>query len=324
MLLWYILSRISFASLSHSFFLFCFSLTSLTTEPVSTSAARVEALRSHGYRKEALRLAVAVVRTMKRQFKERMNEFSWHHSSRSNSSSSSSSSQQLTSSGVAINPVYYNSEGWIGNLLDPIGTLFDTLAEASLIDQSKSLEYYYSSILSNDNSISSLNSSSNTSSTSNIFTTGSLLIDDPLLNATSFTFTSSNNTSNNNRERPRYQHINVPSSRSESYLTLAIEVALMGLGQQRLMPTSTYAQEKAWKQEEKLILKLTDIDLDTSLISVLRKQMDYLLYGGPYSGFGIGIHPESVPMHTFAKFLFNALIPYDPELAYTVGLRAMR
>lgn len=281
-------------------------------EPVSTSAARVEALRSHGYRKEALRLAVAVVRTMKRQFKERMNE--WHHSHRN---SNSSNCPQLTQSGVAINPVYYNSEGWIGNLLDPIGTLFDTLAEASLLDSTKSMEYYYSSIFTADSSLSTL--------TSGIFTPASLLLDDPLMNSTSFSLTSnSGNGGNSNRERPRYQHIHVPSSRSESYLTLALEVALMGLGQQRLMPTSTYAQEKAWKQEEKLILKLADIDLDASLISVLRKQMDYLINGGPYSGFGIGIHPESVPMHTFAKFLFNALIPYDADLAYAVGLRAMR
>lgn len=294
--LWHILLRISF------FFVF-------PTEPVSTAAARVEALRSHGYRKEALRLAVAVVRTMKRQFKERMNE--WHHSHRS---SSSSSTHQLTQSGVAINPVYFNSEGWIGNLLDPIGTLFDTLSEASLTDGGKSLEYYYGTIFTSDSGVSGL--------TGGVFATSGTfsVLDDSLMNAASFGITSTSN----NRERPRYHHINVPGSRSESYLTLALEVALMGLGQQRLMPTSTYAQEKAWKQEERLIMKLADMDLDTSLVSVLRKQMEYLLNGGPYSGFGIGIHPESVPMHTFAKFLFNALIPYDPELAYAVGLRAMR
>lgn len=46
--------------------------------------------------------------------------------------------------------------------------------------------------------------------------------------------------------------------------------------------------------------------------------------GGPTSGLGIGIHPESIPMHTFAKYLFSALLPYDAELAYSIGLRAMR
>lgn len=51
----------------------------------------------------------------------------------------------------------------------------------------------------------------------------------------------------------------------------------------------------------------------------------YILYlGGPFSGLGCGIHPESVPMHTFAKYLFTALLPYDSDLAYSVGLRAMR
>lgn len=297
----------------HILYGFPFTFVLSTTEPVSTSAARVEALRSHGYRKEALRLAVAIVRTMKRQFKERMND--WHHSHRT---SSSSSTHQLTQSGVAINPVYYNTEGWIGNLLDPIGTLFDTLAEASLADGGKSLEYYYGTVFTSDSGVSALTGSS-------VFAPGSMLLDEPLITSASFGL----NGNSNSRERPRYQHIHVPGSRSESYLTLALEVALMGLGQQRIMPGSIYngslyAQEKAWKQEERLIMKLADMDLDTSLVSVLRKQMEYLLNGGPYSGFGIGIHPESVPMHTFAKFLFNALIPYDPELAYAVGLRAMR
>jgi hypothetical protein len=36
-------------------------------EPLPTSAARVDALRSHGHQAAALRLAVSVVRTMKQQ-----------------------------------------------------------------------------------------------------------------------------------------------------------------------------------------------------------------------------------------------------------------
>lgn len=39
-------------------------------EHIPTACARVEALRSHGYQSEALRLAVAIVRTMKRQQRE--------------------------------------------------------------------------------------------------------------------------------------------------------------------------------------------------------------------------------------------------------------
>ena len=48
----------------------------------------------------------------------------------------------------------------------------------------------------------------------------------------------------------RYHHVAVPGSRdrNESYLTLAMEAALIGLGQQRIMPAGLYSQEKACKQ----------------------------------------------------------------------------
>jgi hypothetical protein len=29
-------------------------------------------------------------------------------------------------------------------------------------------------------------------------------------------------------------------------------------------------------------------------------------------------------MHTFAKYLFSALLPHDPDLSYKLALRAMR
>lgn len=45
---------------------------------------------------------------------------------------------------------------------------------------------------------------------------------------------------------------------------------------------------------------------------------------GPFSGLGEVIHRESVPMHTFTKYLFSALLPHDADLAYRVALRAMR
>uniref|UniRef100_A0A672KEW2 Zinc finger SWIM-type containing 6 n=1 Tax=Sinocyclocheilus grahami TaxID=75366 RepID=A0A672KEW2_SINGR len=48
------------------------------------------------------------------------------------------------------------------------------------------------------------------------------------------------------------------------------------------------------------------------------------LSGGPYSGLGELIYRESVPMHTFAKYLFTCLLPHDAELAYKIALRAMR
>lgn len=49
-----------------------------------------------------------------------------------------------------------------------------------------------------------------------------------------------------------------------------------------------------------------------------------LLPAGPYSGLGELLYRESVPMHTFAKYLFTSLLPHDAELAYKIALRAMR
>lgn len=45
---------------------------------------------------------------------------------------------------------------------------------------------------------------------------------------------------------PVYHHVPVWGSpdAGESYLTLALEVALMGMGQQRIMPEGLYAQDK--------------------------------------------------------------------------------
>lgn len=64
--------------------------------------------------------------------------------------------------------------------------------------------------------------------------------------------------------------------------------------------------------------------MDSNLVGVLRRQAIVLLEGGPTSGLGHGVHRDSIPMHTFARFLFVALLDYYPDLAYDVGLRAMR
>ncbi|XP_052129793.1 zinc finger SWIM domain-containing protein 5 [Frankliniella occidentalis] len=177
----------------------------------------------------------------------------------------------------------YNTEGWVGHPLDPIGCVFDTLAEASLVpdDHMPRLPTYFDSVG----------------------------VEEPTSTVP-----------------PRYHHVPVVGSRdrSETYLTLAVDVALIGLGQQRIMPAGLYAQEKACKQEDRLIAKLQEMELDSALVAVLRRQAIVLLEGGPTSGLGIGIHPESIPMHTFARFMFLALLNYYPDLAYEVGLRAMR
>ena len=52
-----------------------------------------------------------------------------------------------------------------------------------------------------------------------------------------------------------------------------------GVGQQRLMPHGLYAQEKACKQEERLLERLQSIDLDPTLLRVLQRQVTLLLEG---------------------------------------------
>ncbi|XP_048760414.2 zinc finger SWIM domain-containing protein 6-like [Ostrea edulis] len=239
-------------------------------EHFPTACARVDALRSHGYVKESLRLAVAIVRSLKHQ--QRVNQERYRYLNEDVPSTSKSCPHRSPN----------NLEGWVGHALDPTGVLYDTLTEASI----------------------------DTEDTSQADTlSGRLFSGD-----------------NHNCIPPRYRHVPIPNSkdRSESYLTMALEVALICLGQQRQMPSGLYAQEKACKQEERILSRLQAVQLETSLMEVMRRQADLLLRGGSSSGLGEGIHAESYPMHTFAKFMFNSLLSYDQNLAYRVGLRAMR
>lgn len=125
---------------------------------------------------------------------------------------------------------------------------------------------------------------------------------------------------------PRYQHIEVPGSNdsNETYLTLAFEAATLALGRQRIMPQGLYSQHVVCKQQDQLINRLRHIELNPLLVEVIKYRTIRMLDDGPTSGFGILIHPESVPMHTLAKFLFSSLIPQYPGLAFQVGHRAMR
>ncbi|XP_041063558.1 zinc finger SWIM domain-containing protein 5 isoform X3 [Carcharodon carcharias] len=231
----------------------------LWLEHVPTACARVDALRSHGYPKEALRLAVAIINTLRLQ-QQRQLEIYKHQK------------KELLHRGVTT---ITNLEGWVGHPLDPIGCLFVTLTEACRLEDESCMD---------------------TADTSS-----------DLKPAT-------------------YQHVAVSGylDSNESYLTLAMEVALMGMGQQRVMPEGLYAQDKVCRNEEQIIFKLQELELDEMLVQVLRKQSVILLEGGPFSGLGEVIHRESVPMHTFAKYLFSALLPHDADLAYKLALRAMR
>ncbi|XP_054141951.1 zinc finger SWIM domain-containing protein 6 isoform X2 [Melozone crissalis] len=231
-------------------------------EHVPTACARVDALRSHGYPREALRLAIAIVNTLRRQQQKQLEMFR-------------AQKKDLLHRGVTS---ITNLEGWVGHPLDPIGTLFGSLMEACRVDDDSF--HGFSDFMENVGQCRSL----------------------------------------------EYQHLPAHKflEEGESYLTLAVEVALIGLGQQRIMPDGLYAQEKVCRNEEQLISKLQEIELDDTLVKIFRKQAVFLLEGGPYSGLGEVIHRESVPMHTFAKYLFTSLLPHDAELAYKTALRAMR
>ncbi|XP_072366837.1 zinc finger SWIM domain-containing protein 5 isoform X1 [Scyliorhinus torazame] len=231
----------------------------LWLEHVPTACARVDALRSHGYPKEALRLAVAIINTLRLQ-QQRQLEIYKHQK------------KELLHRGVTT---ITNLEGWVGHPLNPIGCLFITLTEACRLEDESCMD--------------------TTDSSSDL-------------------------------KPATYQHVAVSGylDSNESYLTLAMEVALMGMGQQRVMPEGLYAQDKVCRNEEQIIFKLQELELDEMLVQVLRKQSVILLEGGPFSGLGEVIHRESVPMHTFAKYLFSALLSHDADLAYKLALRAMR
>uniref|UniRef100_A0A674AI14 Zinc finger SWIM-type containing 6 n=1 Tax=Salmo trutta TaxID=8032 RepID=A0A674AI14_SALTR len=230
-------------------------------EHVPTACARVDALRSHGYPREALRLAIAVVNTLRRQQQRQLEHFRRHK-------------KELLHKGITS---ITNMEGWVGHPLDPIGTLFSTLTETgrgtedganTCLDLSGTKHIHLSSL-----------------------------------------------------QRLPVQRL---LGEGESYVALAVETALIGLGQQRVMPDGLYAQEKVCRNEEQLLAKLQEVELDDTLVKIFRKQAVFLLESGPYSGHGEIVHRESVPMHTFTRYLFTSLLPHDAELAYKIALRAMR
>lgn len=98
-----------------------------------------------------------------------------------------------------------------------------------------------------------------------------------------------------------YQHVPVANScpeGQESYLSLALEVALMGMGQQRVMPEGLYAQDKVWRNEEQIIARLQELELDAMLVQTLRKQCILLLEGeGAEGSPSLAAHAEGSSAH---------------------------
>ncbi|KAM8839022.1 zinc finger SWIM domain-containing protein 5 isoform 1-T1 [Synchiropus picturatus] len=246
----------------------------LWLDHVPTACARVDALRSHGYSREALRLAVAIINTLRLQQQRQMDIYKLQK-------------KELLQRGTTSTT---NLEGWVGHPLDPIGCLFTTLAETCQVDDDSCMD------------------------------SGVAKVDHQLKRR------QSQEPSDGEPRHPVFHHVPVWGSpdTGESYLTLALEVTLMGMGQQRIMPEGLYAQDKVCRNEEQIVAKLQELELDGLLVQSLRKQVIQLLEAGPFSGLGEVIHRESVPMHTFAKYLFSALLPHDADLAYKVALRAIR
>lgn len=57
----------------------------------------------------------------------------------------------------------------------------------------------------------------------------------------------------------------------------------MGMGQQRLMPEGLYAQDKVCRNEEQIVAKLQELELDELLVHTLRKQAMLLLEGAIFN-----------------------------------------
>lgn len=238
-------------------------------EDVPMAAARVDALRAHGYPQEGLRLAVAVARGMKEKQLDKVHEMETLLESFDEEDIEDKLCDERSEKDKFI-------EGWIGHQLDPIVVLYDTLIEEAIGPQDNDCE----------------------------LKDGADILPD----------------------LRTFSKIPLPvcGNGNDTYLTLALEVALMGLGQQRTIPVGFYAQDKACRQEEHLIAQLNLLNFDDGLYPALKSQTELLLKSGPFSGLGLGVQANSVPMHTFARFLFSNFVHKDLDLAFKLGLRAMR
>ena len=98
------------------------------------AAARVDALRAHGYPQEALRLAVAVARGMKEEQLEKVYEMEALLEKFSEDDIAEKLCDESTERDGFI-------EGWIGHQLDPIVVLYDTLIEEAIGPQDSESEF---------------------------------------------------------------------------------------------------------------------------------------------------------------------------------------
>ncbi len=355
-------------------------------EHLPTACARVEALRTHDFTCEAVRLAAAIVRAMKmnqkrayatwqqqqqqqQQQKEKQQQqqqqdekmqteedkspVDFHESDGAKKKErdeqrqekipedskeeqqQQQQQQQQQKQQSHRSPYYANQEGWIGHSLDPIGCLFDTLSEVCLTPEERRNSPHHLDPM----AIGSLplGEAEKTSPSASPPTST------PPATGGGTPAAAPASTSPPSHPPPRYQPHHHHHRRANSafrsgavprgcepYLLLALEAALIGLGQQRTMPSGLYSQEKASQQEERLISRLQEVEVDAARAAVIRSQAAMLLESGSTSALGSGadssfVHPpESAPAMLFAKYLFVTLLPHDSDLAFRVGLRAMR
>lgn len=299
-------------------------------ESVSQAAARVETLRCHGYKEQALRLTVATVRRLK------LHQDQWCLSV----SSEASSKASTFNDGLDI-----FAEGWVGHPFDPINVMLDILLDASLTEINNN----------GTNGVSNgpINGNVNSGNLCGITNTrcscpyNQALVDFThriLPDLANFSYTNRVDgypilplvgltsrrapvaTNQASADKTPYFHVPVPGCcQKDSYLTLGVELALIALGQQRSIPTIATAHERSVRQEAELISKLETIDTsDPLLIDILKHQTTLLLEGGPFQSSCCGVPTDSSPLHTFARYLFDSLVAHYPQLAYKIGVYALK
>lgn len=306
-------------------YLFDYTGNPLWNETVSQAAARIETLKTFGHRDQALRLTVATVRRLKLQ------QDQWCLAA----STDPNMEYPCFSKGLEN-----YAEGWIGHPFDPINVMLDILLDSSLTQVAGT--NLIGSMRSNsslaNNSLCTMNSSRCSCVYNQTIAEFNLLPDFslshqhrasafpmlPIVNLAPRRLTSASNHVND--DRTIYYHVPVPGCcQKGSYLTLAVEIALIALGQLRSIPTIATAHDRAVRQEQEIIRKLESIDTDDPLlIDILKHQATLLLGGGPFQNSCCGIPTDSAPLHTYARYLFDSLVVHCPQLAYKVGVYALK
>lgn len=273
------------------------------SEHLPTAALRIASLRVNGHVQKARRLAMAVVRYLKHVQKTNFKEYEKNNEAWK----------------FQLNPAF---DSWLGNPIDPIGVIFDTLADASLTSDSSSIDSIYALVgydkkMDTKNVVIELFNNYSEFNVRNTPSPGSLRLDPAL---------------DESHDLPKYQHVRVAGSKDENdtYLSAAVTVAIMGLAQERLSPDLESQRDKAFRQEERLLRKLLDIKIDPILLNVLRKQTVYLTKIGLLNdNVRIEHYSRQVPEYVaqipgLVRYLFGALLSTDSQLAYDVGIRSLR